>query len=274
LKLEDFEQLVIKPLDSQSSKGVILLHNNMKIQALEEAYLMARNYSPSQSVICEPFIEGTEYTFEGVILNSKFELIGISKKSHSSFGIANALFYSKEWKAIYGELIIDLMQSLTYRHCVDNVVIHGEFLAKSSSDIKIVEIASRGGGTNVGSTICKLLVGYSPVERVLHALEIGEYEATNFQTFSFVALMFLEFFEESKNPTEFLSLCKCNAKSPLVDFDIEIDLGDKIPEIRDDRSRHGWIIIASNSRKKLIDFTAELNKIVEYELVKEKIFFG
>lgn len=274
LKLESHEKIVLKPLDSQSSKGVILLHNKMYIHALKQAYLMARNYSPTHRVICEPFFEGTEYTFEGIILSSKFELIGISKKSHSSFGIADALFYKKEWKEIYGEVISDLMQRLTDDCMIDNVVIHGEFLASNSLDIKIVEIACRGGGTKVGSTICELLVGYSPVERVLSALEIGKYEVMNMKPFDFVALMFLQFSKESKDPREFLLLCKNNAKSPLVDFDIEIDLRDQIPQVLDDRSRHGWIIIAGNNQKKLIDFTSELNKFVDYELVKEKVLLN
>jgi carbamoylphosphate synthase large subunit len=60
--------VIFKPVDSNSSKGVVKINN---ISDLNKGYEYSKNFSRSGEVVCEEFIEGTEVSIDAYVRNGK-----------------------------------------------------------------------------------------------------------------------------------------------------------------------------------------------------------
>lgn len=67
--------LITKPVDCNSSKGVIKVHN---YNDLKEAFYQAKEYSRTKTAIIEEFIEGEELTVDAYIEDGKANVLSIS----------------------------------------------------------------------------------------------------------------------------------------------------------------------------------------------------
>ena len=75
-------KMIIKPLDSNSSRGVYTVTSE---QELNDYFNESLSYSHSvKAVLCEEFIEGTEFTIDGVVINGKHYCLAISEKDHTT----------------------------------------------------------------------------------------------------------------------------------------------------------------------------------------------
>ncbi len=76
--LKQLGKIIIKPIDSQSSRGV---YEITKESDLKEKFVEAVKYSNSEkAVLAEEYIEGTEFTVDGIKTKNSYEVTAISKK--------------------------------------------------------------------------------------------------------------------------------------------------------------------------------------------------
>ena len=71
--------LVIKPVDSRGSRGVLLLTKDID---LEWAYSISKDYSPSNRVMVEQFLEGPQVSTESIVIDSNVTTIGFSDRNY------------------------------------------------------------------------------------------------------------------------------------------------------------------------------------------------
>ena len=252
---------VIKPIDGQSSKGVFLISNKNEI---EELYQMSISESINSEVIIEPFIDGIEYTLEALVIDGQVEILGLSEKSHMSFGIANSLNYSINLKNKYHDTFIDILNKITDYTGLENGLIHCEFI-ESENSIKIIEMGCRGGGTYISSHILPLLNGFSPIEKVINNL-ISKDELEEYTKYDFVSLKFFNFTKKIANKNNIVKEIK--SLKDRVEVCI-IDLNDNEAPLKasDDRSRHGFVILKSNSHLEMELTIKSINNIIGYEAI-------
>ena len=78
--------LIIKPLDSNSSRGVFKLENEADIA---ERFPESLKYSKSKkAVLVEEYIDGPEFTVDGIVIGDGHRSLGISKRRSISVTIS------------------------------------------------------------------------------------------------------------------------------------------------------------------------------------------
>ena len=74
---------IIKPLDSQSSRGVFIINTSQDIiDNFEETQSFSGD---KESVLIEQYIYGTEFTADGIVCNGKHYTLAISEKEHYDY---------------------------------------------------------------------------------------------------------------------------------------------------------------------------------------------
>lgn len=151
--------LIVKPSDSNSSKGVVRVENPVELKhKVAEAISISRN---SQAII-EEFIEGIEIAFDAVVHNNKVDLIlsrercklkntsGLNQQISGSIWPARI---SPELENKYRDVIRKISEAFNLKNTP--LIVQSIFNGKN---IYIIEFAPRiGGGENY--SIIELLTG-------------------------------------------------------------------------------------------------------------------
>lgn len=77
--LSKYKKLVIKPVDSRGSRGVLMLDEKSD---LVKAFAYARANSPSERVMIEEFLDGQQISSEGLIVNGIGYIPGLSDRNY------------------------------------------------------------------------------------------------------------------------------------------------------------------------------------------------
>ena len=73
--------LVIKPVDSRGSRGVLLLTDDVD---LEWAYSISKSYSPSNRTMVEDFLNGPQVSTESIVIDGNVSTIGFSDRNYEN----------------------------------------------------------------------------------------------------------------------------------------------------------------------------------------------
>ena len=77
------EKMIIKPLDGNSSRGVFSIESE---EDIKNHFNKAMSYSKvEKSVLLEEYIEGDEFSIDGIMTNQKYYSLAISHKKHYSY---------------------------------------------------------------------------------------------------------------------------------------------------------------------------------------------
>jgi hypothetical protein len=235
------QKLVLKPDMSQSSKGVHLLNsiNDLTKSKIDYTLGFSKNFA-----IIEEFLIGKEYTFESLVINSKLYPITASKKEHFFFGVANSLSYSNTNLDFLMNIgVSDFFSKYIKLSGFKNGFLHAELIVNDNKEFKLVEVACRGGGTNISSLILSTIINKNSYECLWNLKSSTEriidldYDKRH--------CIELFFFKLENNHDLFYKSKIINNLSGVLKFEIEVE--DVNIEIIDDRSRHGYAIIKSDS---------------------------
>jgi len=235
-RINNSSGIVIKPLDSQSSKGVCFYNSISEIT--KEEFERISEYSTSNQCIIENFIPGIEYTCEGIVQGGVFYPIIASKKSHSSFGIANSLdFHPNHLESLKKLQVTSILSKYVQSTGLLNGFIHAELIV-NENNFTLVEIACRGGGTRIGSLVLSEFIGkesYNFIfEKTSDLKPILKSERMNW---SGIILFFFQLKNSDRLREKELEI----KKLPFV-LDCKIETDNHLSVISDDRSRHGYFI--------------------------------
>lgn len=269
---DDHKKSIIKPLNSQSSRGV---NSILRGEEFKEKYFDAMKYSNgSDEIIIEEYINGTEFTVDGMKIENRYDILAVSEKKHYKHNenIASELLFTQyNEKYDYGRLRqenadlvmkMDLPFGLThaeYKYCDDKFY--------------LLEIAARGGGTKISSDIVPavsgidsngLLLQYLNGEKIEYSIEYNNDRCAILRFFDFgigkvKKIEGLEDVRKWKN---------------VLDIRLEFSEGDMISKPGDDRSRLGFYIAKAESRQELSDLCAKIQKAIKIELIDEANYYG
>jgi len=158
--------LIVKPNDSAGSRGVSVVKDK---SALFEAFNSARRQSRIGEVILEGFIEGKECTVEGLTYDGRTEILAISekKKIEGEYRVATDIVYPS---AFSDGIIKDIKR--TVKRAVKAIGIdmgptHSELIVTPEGKPVLLEVAARGGGFGIFSTIVPLISGVDIVKETI-----------------------------------------------------------------------------------------------------------
>lgn len=247
------KKAIMKPLDSQSSRGVYILEN------VEDAYTyFAESAACSQdksSVIIERYIEGTEFTVDGIVAGNRHYSLAVSEKKHYAYNssIASELFFSYENSNYDYEKLKNQNNLLVELTGLPFGLTHAEYKYENG-EFYLVEIAARGGGTRISSHIVPLLTGIDNYKILIEDV-LGHPHKEEFQApLPYKRCAVLKFLDakEEKRVSEIRGEEKIRKNPRVVELHLEFQVGDCLHQAKDDRSRIGFYIAYGESREELL----------------------
>ena len=158
--------LIVKPTDRSGSRAITKVFNENE---LKDAIFRALDNSFEKGAIVEEYLEGQEYSAEGITYNGKHSFLTITKKATTGApnfietGHIEPAGLTEEMKQkVYAEL----KKALNTLE-VTNSATHSEFKINDKGEVKIIEIGARMGGDCIGSDLVQISTGYDFIKMVI-----------------------------------------------------------------------------------------------------------
>ena len=169
-KVEDandlYYPLIVKPRDNSGSRGVKLCRTKEELVASMDEAL---GYSKFDSVLVEEYIEGPEYSIEGLHYEDKSEVIQFTEKKTTEFPYNVELGHKQPANLtdVQKDAIRDLISKIARCMHFENCPSHTE-LKINERGIFIIETSPRLGGDYITSTLVPLSTGINIEDQLLN----------------------------------------------------------------------------------------------------------
>lgn len=266
--LEKYKKIIIKPIDSQSSRGVYVITSK---EQLEEKYKETLAWSNRKKVfLAEEYIDGDEFTIDGLVINGHHYPLCISVKEMYPENPNISMMQSYSYKS--DKYDYDLLRK-TNRKLIETMrlpmgLTHCEYKFHAGK-FYLVEAGARGGGSNLSGKIVPFMSGIDNYKYLIkEALgEPVDEEYVKNKVFSsrrYVIMRFFDFGEGIVERVEGIDFLKNHPM--LIDYQLEIKPGDQLKNPEYGRLRPGHFIIGGDNREDVI-------KEAKYILEKIKVVF-
>lgn len=247
--------VVIKPVDSDASRGVYKVYSNDELVA---HFDNAKKFSSDGTVLVEEFIEGQEYVVDGFAWDGKYQTLAIGKCFNFNI-YGKCISKRRIFKSAALELsdiekrIIKINQEIVHLFSPKIASTQGEYIYDPyRNEIYFNEIAARGGGCFVSSHLVPyasgvdvndLLVKYisGQFHRQAIKLKAGYSAYTCFLLPSGI-IKSIEGIDSVRSLSSIKDMFISNIKEGMV-----------TSEIRDKSSRYGPFIMASSRLENILD---------------------
>lgn len=239
------KKFVLKPKRSQGSAGVYVFQSKKELSNL----LTNRKY-PMEDLMIESYLGKNEYTVDLIVVKGKIQHCAIGKKykTPGSNTVASAIKYSvfDQKNPLHSNLyqkLENIINTLEYR----NGIIHAELIYKKNNSY-LVEIAARGGGSNIFSIVLSNIFGIDVVNFILSIFLDEKNSPKTKQKYNKSILAFFTLPEG-----QFGGVCFTHSttiSSPEF-FHINLKLGEMIKKPSIDSERHGFVILFGKSNHEI-----------------------
>jgi len=261
-EVEDFEYpVIIKPRDNSGSRGVKLCRNK---EELETSMSEAFGVSKLDTVLVEEFIEGPEYSIEGLHYDGNSEVIQFTEKKTTEFpynvelGHIQPASISDEIKQLIRNIVSKIGNALHFENCPS----HTE-LKINERGVFVIETSPRLGGDYITSTLTPLSTGVNLEDQLL-LLAIGDTIQIEPKQLQFSGVRFFAFEEGSvirHVPDEKF----VKAWPHVVDFSFSLKEGEKTNRITSSLNRYGYLILQAGNRNTLEKVFDKYEKAIQEE---------
>jgi len=258
-------KMIMKPLDSNSSRGVYTVANIDDIKRnFQDSLLFSRT---EKAVLLERYIDGPEFTIDGIKTPDKHFSLMISEKKHYAHNdnIAHELYFSHENSRYDYSLLKKVNDSFVDKSPLNFGLTHAEYKYENGQ-FYLIEIAARGGGNLMSSHIVPFMSGIDNYKYLIDC-SLGNIANADFsikaQYLKRVAV--LKFFDTPEHGgivKEIQGLDYLKSTPEIIQYSFNFKVGDRIGDAKDDSSRIGFYIACCESKEKL--------ESVMYD-VKEKV---
>ena len=255
--------VIVKPRDNSGSRGVKLCRTK---EELEQSMAEALEYSKLDSVLVEEFIEGPEYSIEGLHYDGKSEVIQFTEKKTTEFpynvelGHIQPANISEENKQKIREIVEKIGKALKFENCPS----HTE-LKINERGIFVIETSPRLGGDYITSMLTPLSTGVNMEDQLLH-IALGENVDTQsgrVEKASGVCFLNLPC---GKVMAIDPAINEVNSWSNVYSFATSLNVGDEIHPITSSLNRYGQFIVKGTDRKEvdkmITDYENRINTFI------------
>ena len=264
------DKFIIKPANAQSSRGIEAFDNNVTNQDLEYHLQHALLHSTTGYAVVEEFVNGTEITIEGIVIDRKHHIMAASRKKHFRMGIASELAYPLVSKNEFLDRIFSFHSKIIEATKIPFGITHSEYIInETTQEFWLVEMACRGGGSLIPSHIVPWVSQIELYPILYNALTKQTTTGLSFEVGEAKKAAVLHFFEFKEGVVKtILGLDECSKMKGVVLIDLEFKPGDSIKSASDDRGRQGFAIVFGDN---LSDCYLVINQLyerinIEYEL--------
>lgn len=267
--LQKYRKIIIKPIDSQSSRGVYTIESE---EQLINKYVDTISWSNRRKqFLAEEYIDGDEFTIDGLVINGHHYPLCVSVKEMypQNPNISRTQSYSYLSEKHDYKLLRETNKNLVETIGLSMGLTHSEYKYKDGR-YYLIEAGARGGGSNLSGKIVPFMSSIDNYEYLINealGIPVDEDKVKNniFNEDLYVVMRFFDFGEgivKRVYGKDFL------IKHPmLIDYQLEINEGDSLKQPEYGRLRPGHFIIGGVGKANV---TAEAEKILEMVRVEFK----
>ena len=252
---------IIKPLDGNSSRGVFTIESVHEIEKyFHDALLFSKCAS---AVIIERYVEGTEFTIDGIVTDHGHKSLAISEKKHYEHNknIAYQLFFSHHNERFnYNVLRETNDKFVNISDLAVGCFTHAEYKFRDGK-FYLIEIGARGGGNFISSDIVPIMTGFNNYQYYIDAMLGNEKKPLIIDNENNNRCAVLYFFDTPNigivkeiKGLDFIENCP-----GIVRYKLNFKIGDKIEKAANDSSRIGFYIAYAENEQNLISLMNEIN---------------
>lgn len=235
--------IIVKPIDSGGSQGVNKLESN---KSLVDAFRVAADYSRTNGVIIEEFIDGREFSVEYISCNGKHYFLQVTDKVTSE--APHFIEMQHHQPANISDEIIERIKdmvekALTALH-IENSPSHTEIKLNSRGELYIIEVGARMGGDFITSDLVRLSTGYDMVKGAID-LACGKFIEPKIVESNYSGV----YFYSDLAPHIGEIILNKNTIPEIVDS--EYIAGD-LPKAKSNADRNGYLIYKSEKGKLIL----------------------
>jgi len=254
---------IIKPLDNQSSKGVFLIHNQEDL--LEKFELCKKYSSVENAILAEEFIDGVEFTVDSLKLPDDHFVLAISKKYQfkQNAMVTQRLLFSFEDDFYNYSKLREQHKNLVQAMDLSFGFTHAEYRNKDS-DFYLIEIAARGGGSELSSIIAPEMSGIDNYEHLINAA-LGNIALPQILKPQ-AQFMLLEFFDIQCGKIKAIHGFEQIKSLPYIKTAVlNVDVNSMVGPVSNDTMRAGHYIMSADTINNLQNQREELLGMLEIE---------
>ena len=247
--LRGLDLAIIKPLDSQSSRGVHIISSP---EQLEANYDDCVSYSNSEhAILLEEYIQGVEFTVDGLKTEQGYWPLAISRKKHFDYNenVASELLFSHYDAEFDYDALRALNTAMVQESGLPFGLTHTEYKYRDGN-YYLIEMAARGGGTRISSDLVPIMSGVNSNEVLIDAL-LGRSRTVepSLSRDKWAILGFFDFVPGKVRSIE--GLDEARSVEGVRALGLDVAPGDTIEQASDDRARCGYYIIEATSKDEL-----------------------
>ena len=251
--------VIVKPRDNSGSRGVKLCRSK---EELEASMNEALEVSKLDTVLVEEYIEGPEYSIEGLHHDGKSEVIQFTEKKTTEFpynvelGHIQPANISKENQQKIREIVDKIGATLHFENCPS----HTE-LKINERGIFVIETSPRLGGDYITSILTPLSTGVN-LEDELLKISLGVTVNPAPKAVQYSGVRFFSFEEGSVIKhipnSEFVKTWP-----HVVDFSFNLKEGAKVNRITSSLNRYGHLTLIAGNRESIEDAFEKYEKTIK-----------
>ena len=261
--------IIIKPTDSNASHGVFKCEDEKEIIShFEETISFSRI---NKKVLAEQYINGTEFTIDGIKTPCGHFTLAISEKKHFKHNpnISNELFFTHYSSQFNYEELKRVNDLFVNSSDLNWGFTHAEYKFENGK-FYLIEIAARGGGNMISSCITQHMSGFDTYQYLIDC-SLGKIKDINFsipQSHKNKAAV-LKFFETPKGGgivKEIKGIDFLDRHPDIKYYQFNFSEGDEIEDALNDSARIGYFIACCNDHKSLELLMKEVNEKIKIEI--------
>lgn len=266
-KAEEAEGLVfpviVKPRDNSGSRGVKLCRSKEELEASMNEALEVSNLD---TVLVEEFIEGPEYSIEGLHYDGKSEVIQFTEKKTTEFpynvelGHKQPANLTDEQKKAIREIVSKIGMALRFENCPSHTEVK-----INERGIFVIESSPRLGGDYITSTLVPLSTGINMEDQLLHIALNEPIDTITGRVDKASAVCFFSFPEGVVKAID-PNINEVANWPNIQNFIFNLKVGDKVNKITSSLNRYGQFIVFGDSREGIdelvMKYESEFNSMI------------
>lgn len=254
------KKAIIKPIDSQSSRGVFTVTEAEDIKKHMEETLAWSN--ARKEFLIEEYIEGDEFTIDGLVVNSQYYPMCISIKEmyKQNPNVSKMQTYSYYHDIYNYDTLRNTNKELIEKTGLPFGLTHSEYKFNNGK-YYLIEAGARGGGSNLSGKIVPFMSGIDNYEYLIRQALDEDVSLPRFNqkqletTFSI-----MRFFDFGKGKIKHIKGAdSLSFVQNMLDYQFNLKTGDVLDDLKFGRMRPGHFIIGGNDLKELLQ---QMNDIV------------
>lgn len=248
--------MIIKPIDSFSSRGVFRVDNR---QQMLDLFAESSRFSSTRQVLVEEFLDGPEVSVECVVSKGKTYIVQITDKVITPYPRTVELAHFQP--SVLPSDAIDRIKEVVVQAIealgMDNTGAHAE-LKITTQGPKMVEIGARLGGDYISSYLTLLSTGVD-MNKAVAQIAMGEEPDATPRFTRYSGIQYVNW-QAGKKVDKILPI-ESLLEDPRVAFaGIFVKPGDVLPEITDSAKRHAFVITSGEEKTQLDENIVSLSQ--------------